>query len=107
MSIEAGYAAARRAAAHASNVEPKWEKVGWCRMLEFLIHLGPGATFTTEDFRDWVWEGSRLGDPPDNRAFGNLTRQAVGKGLVVDSMGRPRSRNPQAHGREVILWRVV
>ena len=107
-----GYAGAERASNHADRVsdEPLWSKIGWVRFLEYLIALrerfGPKARFTTEDFRDWVMWRS-LQDPPDARAFGNITRIAAQKGIIVDTRERPRSKNPQTHGREVVLWEVV
>lgn len=106
MSRAEGYAGAQRASDHADRVEPLWSKIATVRFLEFLVTLHRGAIFTMEDFRNWVMYRS-LSDPPDNRAFGNLSRMAVRKKLILWTGEYRRSKNPQTHGRDVKLWMVT
>lgn len=110
--IETGLEAGARAAAHADRAcgEPLWSKLAWVRFLEYLVILRRDvqrhATFTTEDFRDFAFTHS-LPDPPDARAYGNVTRHAITKGLIVHSGKWVPSKNPQTHGRDVKLWLVA
>lgn len=80
------------------------------RFLEYLVMLKRDvdrhALFTSEDFRDWAYEHA-LPDPPDARAFGNITRIVQRKGLIVTTGRYVTSKNPQTHGREVKVWMVA
>lgn len=105
-----GYTGAQRASDHADREvtamdAPLWSKCAWVRFLEYLLSIGPGARFTTEDFRDFAYTHA-LADPPDPRAFGNVTRLAVQKKLIR-FVGYVKAQNPQCHGRDVKEWEVV
>lgn len=104
-SLELGHQGAQRAAEHADRVVPLWTQVAWCRLLQFMIEKGTGSTFSTEAFRDWAAVHS-LPDAPDRRAYGNLTKKAVEKGLIRFER-YVRSANRQAHGRPTAIWRIL
>lgn len=99
-----GYEAAKRASDHADRVHcvPLWSKLVWVRFLEYLVRVGPGAEFTTEQFRGYAKTHS-CPEPPDARAFGNITRKAAKQKLIEDSHKRAREGS---HGREVVVWCV-
>lgn len=111
-SISEGYAGAERACAHADRVhqEPLWRKLAWVRLLQYLLAMKMDPqrgyetpTFTTERFRAWCATHS-LPDPPDARAFGNITRRAAKENLIFDTRQRVKEGS---HGREVVLWGVA
>lgn len=101
-----GYAGAERAADHADRQDPLWRKIAWARALEFISHLGRKSTFTSEALRAWAEEHS-CPPPPDPRAWGNVTKRLVSKGLIVDTQRRVLSTNKRCHGREIVLWIVA
>lgn len=107
--LKAGYEGAQRAADHADRADPLWTKIVWVRFLQYLLKLrmehGPSARFTTEQFRGFAKTHS-CPEPPDARAFGNITRKAASaKHLLIRDTG-DRAREG-SHGREVVVWEVV
>lgn len=103
LELNLGYLGAKRASDHADRVIPAWSTVARGLFLRFLAEMGVGATFVAEDARRWC-AANGLPDPPDARAFGNLTRFAAAKGLIVDTGRRPRAGS---HGREIVEWEIV
>lgn len=107
--ISKGYEGAQRASDHADRVskEPLFSKIAWVRFLEYILAVksDPNCpnTITTERFREWA-KAHSLPEPPDARAYGNVTRKASAKGLIRDSLERSREGS---HGREVVVWEIV
>lgn len=103
MTIHEGYAGAQRAADHADRRDPLWSKLAWVRALQFVVQLGRGALFTTIELRKWC-EAHGVTAPPDERAWGNITRKLAKRRVVCDTGMRVRTGS---HGREVVQWRVL
>lgn len=102
-SREAGYAGAQQAADHADRVIPTWSKLGKVMFLRFLLASGRGTCFVTSDAARWCIANG-LPKPPDDRAMGNLVREAARKNLIRDTGRRPRAGS---HSREVVEWAVA
>lgn len=115
MRLETGLEAAQRASDHAdrASIGVAWSKLAWLRMLEFVSAAratqrelqGPAKQFTTDDFRTWATERA-LPEPPDARAFGNVTKKAQRRGMIRKTDHRDHA-GAQAHGREVTVWSIT
>ena len=96
-----GYAGAQRAEDHANRVEPLWGRIAYVRALEAISRWGPRTEFTAVQLRRAIEE--RLTPPPDPRAYGNITRRLVKRGVIRDTGKRLREGS---HGREVVVWEM-
>jgi len=69
----------RKSKQHADAVEEGWHEIAY-RVFEGYARTH--QEFMTEDVRLFVRNHDVLGDPPDARAWGAVTRRAVRAGLV-------------------------
>lgn len=100
--LEGGYAGAERAAAHADRVIPTWEERARKMARLVLSEHGPQWAFTTQLLRV-MCELRGCPRPPDERAWGNVTRHLAAKGDCFDTGTRVKAGS---HGREIVVWRA-
>lgn len=101
--IAEGYAGAQRAADHASREIPEWEHLAYRELLDILSRCDACDHVTTPLLR-LAYNNRGLPQPPDLRAWGNITRRLVREGKIADTGLRVRLGS---HGREIPVWRVL
>lgn len=107
--MRSGLAGAQRAADHADRANAgAWTRVAWIMFLEFSVEIAKTRTsrsFTTEEFRQWATMKG-LPEPPDPRAYGNITKKGQMK-RTIEANGYAKSAQERTHGRDVKRWLVI
>lgn len=88
----AGEAGMQRAADHAERVTPGWIDLAYSFVIGRCRLKAKTDIFTAEDFVDAYTDDACFIQPPDERAFGAVTKRAIREGIikVVDGEGRRR-----------------
>lgn len=93
--LEIGHAMAELAG---DNAGEAWKQLAYDA---FVAHANTHSEFTTEDVRR---ANPDLPTPPDNRAWGAITRRGLRDGIIT-SLGWTRAKNRNVHGRAVVFWK--
>lgn len=76
------------------------------RARAYVKSLRPGTLLTSEDITDVIGMPSGQIASNRNNAVGALMQSLARKGLLA-KQGYTNSKNPQAHGAVIAVWRVV
>ena len=87
----------QRAVDHADRKKKNWSALAY---MSFLYYAKYHKTFQTEDVRRWA---EHLPSPPDNRAWGAITRRAVKAG-IIKRVGYAPVKSPNCHMAPMAVW---
>lgn len=87
----------------ANNKDPYWSKNALAALKEYLKDKPLDFAFRVEEFRMWCKHFNKVPNPPSERAYGSIIKEAA-KGGLVKSIGREPTTNPNAHGAYANHW---
>ena len=94
-----------KAVAHADRVVNSWSTDALKIVVDYCNGLSSGDHVTSEKFRMHAVVGG-LQNPPDNRAWGGVMRNAAKMGIIT-KIGWTTADDPKVHKNPVSLWAVV
>jgi hypothetical protein len=101
--IANGKTGALNAALHADSNEAEWSIKASILFIDYARDVMKGKPFLTESAREWA-EDQGLSTPPDNRAWGHVTRAMREAGhIVFDGYAPAKTSN----GSPKCLWRFA
>ena len=99
--VRAGEQGSLLAATHANKVEDSWTVKASVLFVDYARDIAAGQPFLVEQAREWA-EKQGLNPPPDNRAWGFVTRSMLKAGHIVFAGYAPAK---SSRGSPKTLWR--